>query len=135
MGYAPGSESIHAEALAFLPQLLLSGVIVPLAFARRDIAKTMFVQTFTFVTFNKVCTSQYFMWYMVLLPFYMPIGWGLTKTVVALSLWVASQAAWINYGYRLEFLGESTFYPALFTCTLAFFAVNCWMIGLFVDQI
>lgn len=135
MGYAPGSESVHAEALAFVPQLLLSGVLVPLAFARRDLAKTMFVQTLVFVTFNKVCTSQYFLWYMVLLPFFMPLRWGLLKTALAAGLWLGAQTAWINYGYRLEFLGESTFYPALFACTLFFFGVNCWIVGLFIDEI
>jgi hypothetical protein len=51
-------SSLHLESLAFLPQILLSAVIIPLALAKRDLASTMLAQTFAFVTFNKVCTSQ-----------------------------------------------------------------------------
>jgi phosphatidylinositol glycan class M len=51
-------SSLHLESLAFLPQLLLSAVFIPLALAKKDLASTMLAQTFAFVTFNKVCTSQ-----------------------------------------------------------------------------
>lgn len=52
------ASSLHLESLAFLPQILLSAIIIPLALAKRDLASTMLAQTFAFVTFNKVCTSQ-----------------------------------------------------------------------------
>lgn len=56
---SPSAESsLHLESLAFLPQILLSAIIIPLALAKRDLASTMLAQTFAFVTFNKVCTSQ-----------------------------------------------------------------------------
>lgn len=55
---APGSSYIHLESAAFLPQLLLSAVLVPLLLAKKDLPSTMLAQTFAFVTFNKVCTSQ-----------------------------------------------------------------------------
>ena len=54
----PGSSSLHTESLAFLPQLLLSCVLIPLAIAKKNLATSMMAQTFAFVTFNKVCTSQ-----------------------------------------------------------------------------
>lgn len=57
-GPGPATEGFHIESLAFLPQLLLSCVIVPLVMAKKDLPTTMLVQTWTFVTFNKVCTSQ-----------------------------------------------------------------------------
>ena len=56
---AYGSTSIvRFESVAFLPQLLLAVVLTPALLAKRDLASTMLAQTFAFVTFNKVCTSQ-----------------------------------------------------------------------------
>jgi phosphatidylinositol glycan class M len=52
------SASFELERLAFVPQLLLSAVFIPLVLAKKDLASTMLAQTFAFVTFNKVCTSQ-----------------------------------------------------------------------------
>lgn len=52
------SSGFHIESLAFIPQLLLSCVVIPLVMAKKDLPSTMLAQTWTFVTFNKVCTSQ-----------------------------------------------------------------------------
>ncbi|CCX29536.1 PIG-M-domain-containing protein [Pyronema domesticum] len=123
---------------AFLPQMLLSAVIIPLVGARKDLAGTMFAQTFAFVAFNKVCTSQYFMWYIVLLPFLLPYSSLLRdwkKGLLALGLWIVGQAAWLQQGYELEFLGNSTFFPGLWMASLGFFMVNCWLLGIFVDDV
>jgi len=52
------AASLKIESLAFLPQLFLSVFAIPLLLAKRDLASAMLAQTFAFVTFNKVCTSQ-----------------------------------------------------------------------------
>ncbi|KAH6991072.1 glycosyltransferase family 50 protein [Ilyonectria sp. MPI-CAGE-AT-0026] len=134
---APSASSLRIESLAFLPQLLLSCVLIPLALAKRDLATSMMAQTFAFVTFNKVCTSQYFLWYMVFLPLYLPYSSLLRYPklgVAALSLWVVSQAAWLQQGYQLEFLGISTFFPGLWLASLGFFLVNCWILGIIISD-
>ena len=63
---AAGNISAGFERLAFLPQLLLALLAIPLTLAKRDLPGAMLAQTFVFVGFNKVCTSQ------VCLPNYPP---------------------------------------------------------------
>jgi phosphatidylinositol glycan class M len=51
-------EILSISSMAFIPQLVLVVIVIPLALYGRDLATTMFAQTFAFVAFNKVCTSQ-----------------------------------------------------------------------------
>ena len=131
-------RSMSFESLAFVPQLLLSTILIPIALAKRDLPTTMLAQTLAFVTFNKVCTSQYFLWYLIFLPLYLP-GSSLLRRpslgTTALSLWVLGQAVWLQQGYQLEFLGQSTFVPGLFGASLGFFAINCWILGIVVRDV
>ncbi|KAJ5580311.1 uncharacterized protein N7459_006296 [Penicillium hispanicum] len=132
---AAGGAEGHFEALAFLPQLVLAVVALPLVLAKKDLATAMLAQTFAFVTFNKVCTSQYFLWYLILLPFYLPSSSLIRKPALGITaafLWVAGQALWLSQGYNLEFLGLSAFVPGLFLASLFFFAVNVWILGIIV---
>ncbi|TEA10423.1 GPI mannosyltransferase 1 [Colletotrichum sidae] len=133
----PSTSTIKIESVAFLPQILLSTGLIPLILAKKDLATSMMAQTFAFVTFNKVCTSQYFLWYMVFLPIYLPNSSFIkspTLGFTALALWVVSQAAWLQQGFQLEFMGYSTFFPGLFVSSVGFFLVNCWILGIIVGD-
>ncbi|KAI1454560.1 glycosyltransferase family 50 protein [Annulohypoxylon moriforme] len=135
---SPSSASLKVESVAFLPQLLLSTILIPLAGAKKNLPTTMLAQTFAFVTFNKVCTSQYFLWYMVFLPLYLPnssLFHNPRLGLSALALWVVTQGLWLQQAYNLEFLGLSTFVPGLWVASLAFFLVNSWILGIIIGDL
>ena len=78
---------------------------------------------------------QYFLWYLIFLPLYLPISTFLSNPrvgVAALGLWVLGQALWLQQAYGLEFLGNSTFVPGLWLSSLIFFLVNCWILGVVI---
>ncbi|KAF2007334.1 glycosyltransferase family 50 protein [Amniculicola lignicola CBS 123094] len=132
------SSSLRLERLAFLPQILLSTVMIPLALAKKDLPSTMLAQTFAFVTFNKVCTSQYFLWYMMFLPFYLPSSTLLRSHsigITSLVLWIVGQVAWLQQGYQLEFLGRSTFVSGLWLSSIFFFLVNVGILSVIIRDV
>ncbi|PKX90399.1 glycosylphosphatidylinositol-alpha 1,4 mannosyltransferase I [Aspergillus novofumigatus IBT 16806] len=130
---AAGGARTAFESLAFIPQLLLAVVVIPLVLGKKSLAGTMLAQTFAFVTFNK-----YFLWYLIFLPFYLPSSSLMKnprKGVMVGLLWVVAQALWLQQGYNLEFLGLSSFVPGLFLASLFFFAVNVWILGIIVEDV
>ncbi|RJE23752.1 hypothetical protein PHISCL_03892 [Aspergillus sclerotialis] len=135
---ASGDVNTGFEGLAFLPQLFLVLVAIPLVLGRRSLTGTLLAQTFAFVGFNKVCTSQYFLWYLIFLPYYLPSSSLVRKPALGVTvgiLWAVGQALWLQQGYYLEFLGRSTFVPGLFLASLSFFVVNVWILGIIVTDV
>uniref|UniRef100_A0A0L0NSJ6 GPI mannosyltransferase 1 n=1 Tax=Candidozyma auris TaxID=498019 RepID=A0A0L0NSJ6_CANAR len=127
----------NIEKIAFVPQLLLSGIIIPVALARQNLMGCLFIQTLTFVTFNKVITSQYFIWYLIFLPGYLAKSKIIRteyrlKGFIMIASWVLGQGLWLFYAYRLEFIGENTF-NELLIASVIFFITNCWLIGEFIS--
>ncbi|KAK0419537.1 hypothetical protein QR680_014197 [Steinernema hermaphroditum] len=94
--------------LAFLPQCLL---VVAFAFRfYHDLPFCWFISTVAFVAFNKVCTSQYFIWYLCFIPVIhrsLKISGG--DCAKLLSVWLASQGLWLLAAYALEFQGYNSF--------------------------
>lgn len=74
---------------------------------------------------------------MVFLPLYLPRASLLRNPklgIAALLLWILGQAAWLQQGFMLEFLGHSTFFPGLWLSTLSFFLINCWILGIIISD-
>ncbi|RHZ87750.1 hypothetical protein Glove_30g63 [Diversispora epigaea] len=113
--------------IPFIPQI---GIISVLGIVfGKDIFFACFIQTFAFVTYNKVCTSQYFMWYICLFPLIIQstkINLKY-KGFFMLSAWAGSQAFWLYQAYQAEFLGENTFLR-IWMAGVTFFIVNVWIL-------
>lgn len=75
---------------------------------------------------------------MVFLPFYLPTSSLIAFPrigIMALTLWVLTQAMWLQQGFNLEFLGKSTFVPGLWLASQSFFLTNAWILGIIVSDI
>eukprot|EP00536_Pseudo-nitzschia_multiseries_P009930 jgi/Psemu1/288787/fgenesh1_pg.289_\ len=131
MGGAAASSS-NLFSLATLGRLLLAPQAFLLAYSSVGMAPhndqlglTLFVQTYLFVTHNKVITAQYFTWYLCLLPLCRNTSGDLLKSkevVKALILLVASILLWLGSAYGLEMQGLSFHRIVWFASVLYFFA-------------
>ncbi|EJD42214.1 hypothetical protein AURDEDRAFT_89746 [Auricularia subglabra TFB-10046 SS5] len=126
---APRSSAPSLSSLfSFLPQLGVSGLVgLLIGRSRQDLPFAFFAQTVIFVTFNKVCTSQYFMWYILFLPLVLPrLRMPFWEKLTLPAVWVAAQALWLAIAYQLEFERRQVFLP-LWCASIVFLAANCWV--------
>ena len=126
--------SSYLGVFAFLPQLLLP-LLFALRFGDSHLPLAWFLSTLAFVSFNKVCTSQYFVWYLCLMPVvWWEVGPSLSvASVCRLSVaWLGAQGLWLGLAYLLEFQGLPTFLP-LCLASLAFLGVNSWILAAFLS--
>ncbi|KAJ7905690.1 glycosyltransferase family 50 protein [Mycena olivaceomarginata] len=128
------SRDLAVDLPFFVPQMALA-LGTGLAFGRRkdDLVFAWFVQTVVFVVFNKVCTSQYFLWYLLLLPLLLPrLSISRRNAIGYISVWVGTQALWLYEAYKLEFLGQNVFF-GLWVRGLVYVAGNCWVLAGIMD--
>lgn len=115
---------VAQKLLTFLPQLLLLLITSYYYSHKSNLPFAMFVQAIIAVMYNPVLTSQYFFWFLSLLPTCLPnIGMSLRRCVCLTCIWVASQAVWLLAAYLLEFQSFNSF-TFLWLSSLLFFAVN-----------
>ena len=105
-------KASHFLALAtFLPQFLI--VLLTSVTLYFDLFLCLFIQTTSFVMYNKVITSQYFLWYLTLAPLAL-INNELTgkkwKRGVCLAIgFLIFELVWLWPAYLFEFLGQNRF--------------------------
>jgi len=117
-------DDIGLNLLTFLPQLILLLAITNRFHNLYELNFCLFCLTVVFVTFNKVVTAQYFVWYFCLLPLVAP-SLQLTQKQICLGslLWGFAQSSWLLPAYLLEFKGSNT-YLFIWLESLAFFSAN-----------
>lgn len=146
-------QTILQRGLQFIPQTLL---ILRLGFkaGHLSLETVSFLQLFLFVSLNRVITSQYFCWYLALLPLvfnglqrgslntallgsdvsgrlpHLLKTWSskrisIIAPVFLLGGWVALQSLWLSEAYRLEFVADDpSSYRKIFYWSLGMLAFN-----------
>ncbi|CAF3336480.1 unnamed protein product [Rotaria socialis] len=108
--------------VTFIPQIFNTLVFSCRLYDRLELC--LFALTFSFVTFNKVTTSQYFLWYLIFIPILLPniyLTWK--KLFLLLVAWLAAQGWWLYHAYQLEFQGKNTF-AQIWLASIVFGFVN-----------
>ena len=123
-------QLLRSPFTSLIPQLALSlGTGLALGRHSLDLPLAWFVQTFTFVLFNRVCTSQYFIWYTLFVPLLAPrlnLSWK--KWMMCGAVWIGTQALWLAEAYKLEFLGDDVFF-GLWVRSLVYVAGHAWVLA------
>lgn len=124
------------KVLTFLPQFfILLAINLNFGIHRKMIGFCIFLQAFVIVAFNPVVTSQYFIWYLAILPICLK-NFQTLKLNRALSycgLWCSVQAIWLYSAYLLEFKGWNTF-GFIWMQGAIFFAANCFIMKVLIDH-
>ncbi|EIW85091.1 glycosyltransferase family 50 protein [Coniophora puteana RWD-64-598 SS2] len=128
------SSFLWSPSLSLIPQLGLAlGSGFVLGQKMVDLPFAWFVQTFAFVLFNRVCTSQYFLWYLVFIPFFAyRLKLSSRAAGACVVVWVLTQALWLMEAYKLEFLGENVF-RSLWARGLIYLLGNAWVLGVLIE--
>ncbi|OAX37212.1 glycosyltransferase family 50 protein [Rhizopogon vinicolor AM-OR11-026] len=127
-------QLLRSPFTSLIPQLALSlGTGLALGQRTIDLPFAWFVQTYTFVLFNRVCTSQYFIWYTLFIPLLAPrlnLSWK--KWMMCGAIWIGTQALWLAEAYKLEFLGDDVFF-GLWVRGLVYIAGHAWVLGVIMS--
>ena len=123
--------------ISILPFIMQLVVLIGISWrfkSKEDLAFCLFTQTVVFVTFNKVVTSQYFLWYLCLLPLCLPkLKMNNIEALSLIVIWFFGQASWLLPAYYLEYEGRNTFLY-IWIESIAFFCSNLGILGRIVKS-
>ena len=130
--------------LLLVPQaFLLAFSSLGMATNKGQLGLTLFVQTYLFVTHNKVITAQYFTWYLCLLPLCSNSGGSggnsdtsllsSSKVIKASIILVMSIILWLGSAYCLEMQGLG-FHRIVWLASVFYFFANVNLMGVLLQH-
>ena len=127
-----GQGFVGKYMLFLFPQAVLL-LYTSLCMASRHLGLTLFVQTFLFVTLNKVITAQYFTWYLCLLPLCSSVL-SFTRSVQWALVWLGvSIVSWLACAYGLEMAGLSI-YRLVWMASIQYFLANVNLLAALIES-
>lgn len=116
--------------VALLSQLLLLFLLSIRFYS--SLPTALLLLSLLFVTFNRVITAQYVLWWMAPLLLEVPdSSLSLPHWVLLILLLLLSQNVWNLVAYRLEFRGEWMF-RSLWVASILYFVVHCLFLVLLI---
>ncbi|XP_013118154.1 GPI mannosyltransferase 1 [Stomoxys calcitrans] len=136
-GLGVGGQGMLEKIVILAPQFILI-LYLTIGFGqyRQTLPFCIFSVTYTLVTFNSVVTSQYFIWYMALLPLCInnfSQTMSMEKSAFYFGLWMLSQGLWLLPAYLLEFQMWNTFYW-IGAQSVLFFVVNNLILARLIEN-
>lgn len=104
--------------------------VISLSFGRtpQTLPFALFGQAVVLVAFNSVMTSQYFIWFLSLLPLVAhSFKMAPTHAFIMPGIWMVSQGAWLFYAYLLEFKCREVFI-LVWLKSIVFFCTNIFVL-------
>lgn len=124
------------KLLTVTPQLVLI-ILISFHFCRtrQTIQFALLLITFIMVTYNPVVTSQYFVWFLSLLPLTINNFRNLSarQVVILPSLWFIGQGMWLLCAYFLEFKGINSF-DFIWLASVIFFIINVIIVQILIES-
>lgn len=147
-GFFKIDKILDNKSLSTIPQLFICTIVPIILFFKetntsnslKKLIKIIAIQTMLFVHFNKVITSQYFIWYLTYLPFFVDyfIDKFTNKKYLELiklaSVWILSQGVWLLCGFMLEFKNKNVFVE-LFVAGCVMLIGNVYVIGKLIEAV
>ncbi|XP_055621804.1 GPI mannosyltransferase 1 [Toxorhynchites rutilus septentrionalis] len=130
------SVSLLEKIFTFLPQLILIVMLtVRYGKHRQTLGFSLFTIAFVMVTYNPVVTSQYFVWFLSLLPLSVKNfkNIGIRKAVFIPVMWCISQGGWLLPAYLLEYKGWNTF-EFIWIQSIVFFFSNILILQVLISN-
>lgn len=95
----------------------------------RKLTFSLFTTTFIFVSLNKVCTAQYFNWYIIFLPLILDsLKLSVKDGLKLLALWFLSQANWLLFAYLYEYQQYENLVNIVGLSSFAFLLTNLYIL-------
>ncbi|XP_013197718.2 GPI mannosyltransferase 1 [Amyelois transitella] len=114
--------------------LLLFAISLTFGCDSKTLPFALFCESVVLVAFNSVMTSQYFIWFLSLLPLVVHnLRMVPAKAFLLTVIWVSTQGAWLFYAYLLEFKCREVFI-LIWLKGILFFCANIFVLGQLVKS-